>query len=67
MEAEGRDGVGDKDEDGMGAEDGGGSWIKVVGGIEAEDENYTDAEDEYDIRSGTSMPPIDRSYESTRL
>ena len=67
MEAEGGDGVGDKDEDGIGAEDGGGIGTKLVDGNEAEDEHYTDAEDDYDIRSGASMPPIDHSYESTRL
>ena len=66
-EAEGRGGVGDKDEDGIGAEDGRGIRTKVVGGIESEDENDTDAEDDYDIRSGASMPFIDHSYESTSL
>ena len=65
MEAEGGDGVGEKDEDG--AEAGGGIGTKVVDGIEVEDENCTDAEDDYDIRSGASLPSIDHSYESTRL
>ena len=67
MEAEGGGGVGDKDEDGIGAEDGGGIGTKVVGGIEAEDENDTDIEDDYDIRSETSIPLIDHSYDSTSL
>ena len=67
MEGEGGDGAGDKDDDGIGAEDGGGIGTKVVDGIEAEDEHYIDAEDDYDIRSGASMPFIDHSYGSTSL
>ena len=67
MEAEGGDGVGVKDEDGIGADDGRGIGAKAVGGIEADDKNNTDAEDDYDIRSGTSMSSIVHSYESTRL
>ena len=67
MEAEGGGGVGEKDEDGIGAGDGGGIGTVVVGGIEAEDDNFTDTEDDYDVRSGTSMPSIVHSYESTRL